>query len=97
MTSKLLLAVLTTFFPMTINAALGFRSLDRGRHRMARAFTGSDWISFGRPNGLPYIFGGRKILITLAVIGVVVSEFVASQEGVGYLISWPAIYSIRRS
>ena len=27
-----------------------------------------------------------KILITIAVIGVVVSEFVASHEGIGYLI-----------
>src|SRR5262249_30908585 len=35
---------------------------------------------------LPYIFGGMKISITLAIIGVIVSEFVASQEGIGYLI-----------
>jgi hypothetical protein len=27
-----------------------------------------------------------KISITLAIIGVIVSEFVASQEGIGYLI-----------
>jgi NitT/TauT family transport system permease protein len=38
------------------------------------------------PNALPYIFGGMKISITLAIIGVIVSEFVASQEGIGYLI-----------
>jgi NitT/TauT family transport system permease protein len=35
---------------------------------------------------LPYIFGGMKISVTLAIIGVIVSEFVASQEGIGYLI-----------
>ena len=38
------------------------------------------------PNALPYIFSGMKISITLAIIGVIVSEFVASQEGIGYLI-----------
>ena len=38
------------------------------------------------PNALPYIFAGMKISITLAIIGVIVSEFVASQEGIGYLI-----------
>lgn len=48
MTSKLLLAVLIIFFPIAINAALGFRSLDEDTHRTARAFTGSDRISFGR-------------------------------------------------
>jgi NitT/TauT family transport system permease protein len=89
MTSSLLLAVLITFFPMTINAALGFQSIDEDTHRMARAFMGSDWDIFWKirmPSGLPYIFSGMKISITLAFIGVVVSEFVASQEGIGYLI-----------
>jgi NitT/TauT family transport system permease protein len=49
----------------------------------------SRWQIFWKirmPNALPYIFGGMKISITLAIIGVIVSEFVASQEGVGYLI-----------
>jgi NitT/TauT family transport system permease protein len=89
MTSSLVLAVLITFFPMTINSALGFQSVDEDTHRMARACMGSDWDIFWKirmPNGLPYIFSGMKISITLAVIGVVVSEFVASQEGIGYLI-----------
>jgi NitT/TauT family transport system permease protein len=89
LTSSLLLAVLITFFPMTINAALGFQSIDEDMHRMARALQGSDWQIFWKirmPNALPYIFSGMKISITLAVIGVIVSEFVASQEGIGYLI-----------
>jgi NitT/TauT family transport system permease protein len=87
--SGLLLSVLITFFPMTINSALGFQSIDEDIHRMARAFMGSDWQIFWKirmPNALPYIFSGMKISITLAIIGVIVSEFVASQEGIGYLI-----------
>jgi NitT/TauT family transport system permease protein len=87
--SSLLLAVLITFFPMTINSAQGLQSIDEDIHRMARAFMGSKWQIFWKirmPNALPYIFSGMKISITLAVIGVIVSEFVASQEGIGYLI-----------
>ena len=38
------------------------------------------------PHALPLIFGGMKISITLAVIGIVVAEFVAAQRGIGYLI-----------
>ena len=56
---------------------------------MARTFMGTRWQIFWKirmPNALPYIFGGMKISITLAIIGVIVSEFVASQEGIGYLI-----------
>jgi NitT/TauT family transport system permease protein len=87
--SSLLLAFLVAFFPMTINSALGFQSIDEDIHRMARAFMGSPWQIFWKirmPNALPYIFSGMKISITLAIIGVIVSEFVASQEGIGYLI-----------
>ena len=87
--SSLLLAFLIAFFPMTINSALGFRSIDEDIHLMARSFMGSQWQIFWKirmPNAVPYIFGGMKISITLAIIGVIVSEFVASQEGIGYLI-----------
>jgi NitT/TauT family transport system permease protein len=87
--SSLLLAVLIAFFPMTINATMGFQSIDDDIHRMARVFMASRWQVFWKirmPNALPYIFGGMKISITLAIIGVIVSEFVASQEGIGYLI-----------
>lgn len=87
--SSLLLAFLITFFPMTINSALGFQSIDEDIHRMARTFMGSQWQIFWKirmPHALPYIFSGMKISITLAIIGVIVSEFVASQEGIGYLI-----------
>jgi NitT/TauT family transport system permease protein len=87
--SCLLLAFLIAFFPMTINAAMGFQSVDEDIDKMARTFMGSRWQIFWKirlPNALPYIFGGMKISITLAIIGVIVSEFVASQQGIGYLI-----------
>lgn len=89
--SSLLLAFLIAFFPMTINSALGFQSIDEDIHLMARTFMGTRWQIFWKirmPNALPYIFSGMKISITLAIIGVIVSEFVASQEGIGYLIKF---------
>ncbi len=87
--SSLLLAFLVAFFPMTINSAMGFQSVDEDIHRMARAYMASPWQVFWKvqiPHALPFIFSGMKISITLAIIGVIVSEFVASQEGIGYLI-----------
>ena len=85
----LLLGFLIAFFPMTINSVLGFQSVDEESYRMARAFMGSKWQIFWKvqfPNALPYMFSGMKISLTLVIIGDVVSEFVASQEGIGYLI-----------
>jgi NitT/TauT family transport system permease protein len=87
--SRLLLAFLVAFFPMVINAAHGFHSVDDEILRMARAYMGSRWQIFLKirlPHAMPHIFSGMKISITLAVIGVIVAEFVASQQGIGYLI-----------
>lgn len=87
--SRLLLAFLVAFFPMVINAAHGFQSVDEDILRMARAYMGRRRQIFFKirlPHALPHIFAGMKISITLAVIGVIVAEFVASQEGIGYLI-----------
>src|SRR5262249_10341183 len=44
--SSLLLAFLVAFFPMTINATMGFESIDEDIHRMARTFMGSRWQIF---------------------------------------------------
>src|SRR2546430_10312170 len=68
---------------------MGLESIDYDIHRMARTFMVFRWQIFWKirmHNGLHYMFVVMKISITLAIIGVIVSEFVASQEGIGYLI-----------
>jgi NitT/TauT family transport system permease protein len=87
--SRLLLAFLIAFFPMVINTATGLTGVDDDLVRLARAYMGGRWQIFAKirlPHALPLVFGGMKISITLAVIGVVVAEFVAAQRGIGYLI-----------
>lgn len=87
--SRLLLALMIAFFPMVINTAAGLQSVDEDYLNMARAYMGKRWQIFAKirlPHAMPYIFSGMKISITLAVIGVIVAEFVASQRGIGYLI-----------
>ena len=38
------------------------------------------------PNSLPYMFAGIKVAIVLSVTGAIVAEFVAANEGLGYLV-----------
>jgi NitT/TauT family transport system permease protein len=38
------------------------------------------------PYSLPFLFNGMKISMTLAIIGVIVGEFITSQRGLGYII-----------
>jgi NitT/TauT family transport system permease protein len=90
-TSRLILAFLVAFFPMVINAVVGFTSVDPDTLNLARSYMGSRanvFIKIRLPHALPNLFAGMKVSITLAVIGVIVAEFVASQQGIGYLIIW---------
>jgi NitT/TauT family transport system permease protein len=57
--------------------------------RLCRSLRMSTWQVLVRvrfPSSPPFIFSGMKVAVTLAIIGVVVGEFIASQQGLGYLI-----------
>jgi NitT/TauT family transport system permease protein len=87
--SRLMFAVFLSFFPITLSAATGFRSVDAGALRMCRALTATTWQSFisvRLPYAVPHIFAGLKVGVTVAMIGVIVGEFVTAQEGLGYII-----------
>jgi NitT/TauT family transport system permease protein len=87
--SRLTFALFITFFPMLVATATGLENVDRDMVRLCRSLGASPWQvmwSVRIPSSLPFIFSGMKISITLAIIGVVVGEFITSQRGLGYLI-----------
>jgi ABC-type nitrate/sulfonate/bicarbonate transport system permease component len=85
---KLLIVALVCFFPITVNALDGLRSVDPDAIKLMRTLDGSRWQTFQRieaPTALPYVFSGAKIAIAIAVIGAVFAEWAASNVGVGGL------------
>jgi NitT/TauT family transport system permease protein len=87
--SRILIAFLIAFFPIVINTVSGLSSVDQNVVLLGRAFARSRWKFFLKiqfPHAVPYLFDGMKVSITLAIIGVIVAEFVSSQRGLGYLI-----------
>ena len=38
------------------------------------------------PYAMPFVFGGMKVGVTMAMIGVIVGEFITAQAGLGYII-----------
>jgi len=86
--SRLTIAAFIGFFPIFIAMMAGLESTDRSLVRLCRGLTASPWRTFWLvrlPASMPYLFAGLKIAITLAVIGVIVAEFISS-EGLGFLI-----------
>lgn len=86
---KILVAILIVFFPVLVNVLTGVRSVDPDLVNLARTFNASRWQIFRMielPSALPPLFSGLRIAATLAVIGVVVGEFVGGNLGLGYLL-----------
>ena len=84
-----LTAFMVSFFPVTVNVATGLATLEPELEDVLRALGASRrdiLVKVGIPRSLPYLFASLKVAITLAFIGSVISETVASNEGIGYLI-----------
>ena len=88
--SKLLISALIVFFPVLVNTVVGLRSVPVDLRHLMRSLRATRWQTFIKlevPAAMPVLFGGLKIGATLSVIGAVVGEFVAADEGLGYLIN----------
>jgi putative hydroxymethylpyrimidine transport system permease protein len=86
---KLAIIALICFFPITVNALDGLRSVDPEARKMMRSLDASRLATFSRleaPTALPYAFSGAKIAVAVAVIGAVFGEWSGSSEGLGYLM-----------
>ena len=87
--SRLTIATFIAFFPIFIAMMAGLEATDRSLVRLCRGLTTTHWRTFWLvrlPASMPYLFAGLKIAITLAVIGVIVAEFISASEGLGFLI-----------
>ncbi len=86
---NVLIAFLISFFPIVINTIAGLNAVEEDLLDLVRYLHASKWQVFVKirlPNSLPYIFSGFKISATLCVVGVIVGEFIASTQGLGFLL-----------
>ncbi|GAC1462372.1 MAG: ABC transporter permease [Chloroflexota bacterium] len=100
---KLIVVSLICFFPITVNAVDGLKSVDRDLLDMMRTFGATPWQRFREvelPSALPHVFSGARVAITFSVVAALYGEWVGSSEGLGYLIiqkqgqfDTPAIFS----
>ncbi len=81
--SKIAMAVVMSFFPMFLNTLTGLSSVEPNAVKLMRSLTASRWQTFRYlllPNALPTMMAGVKLCWTLAVLGVVVGEFVGARR-----------------
>ena len=83
---KVLLVVLTTFFPVTVALASGFRSVDPDQVDLLRTMNATEWQIFRYaklPAAMEQFFSGLRISATYAIVGAVISEWLGGFTGLG--------------
>jgi NitT/TauT family transport system permease protein len=86
---KITVSFLIAFFPIVISTVAGLKSVEPEYDDLVRSMGASSFQRFVKiriPYSLPYFFSGTKVAVAFAVIGAVVGEFIAAEEGLGYLI-----------
>ena len=82
-------AFLISFFPILVNVATGIATVEPELKDVLRALGASKRdiiVKVGIPRSLPYFFASLKIAITVAFVGSIIAETVASNKGIGHLM-----------
>jgi NitT/TauT family transport system permease protein len=86
---KVFIAALIVFFPIMVNALVGFRSVNPNALALLESLAASRSEVFLRlrlPSSLPYLFAAFRVSIPLSVIGAVVAEWFSGDRGLGRII-----------
>ncbi len=86
MTPKVILVVITTFFPITVGLLNGFRSVDLDAVNLLRSMGASRFQIFFYlkfPGSLGHFFSSLRISASYAVVGAVISEWLGGFRGLG--------------
>lgn len=86
MAPKVILVVITTFFPIAVGLLEGFQAVDQDSVHLLRAMGAGRWQIFCYlkfPGALPQFFSGLRISASYAVVGAVISEWLGGFGGLG--------------
>lgn len=84
-----LILILVAFFAIYENAKKGLEGVSREFRELSTLYHASYWFNFRKvqmPSILPHLMAGLKVSVMQALIGVIVAEFVAPRQGLGYLL-----------
>lgn len=83
---KVVLVVISTFFPITVSLVSGFQSVDPDMIDLMRTMRASRWQVFWQvkmPAAADQFFSGLRISATYAIVGAVIAEWLGGFSGLG--------------
>ncbi|OLP59319.1 nitrate ABC transporter permease [Xaviernesmea oryzae] len=91
----IIVAAISAFLPMLINALTGLRATDRDAEDVFRSLAASRIETLWHlrlPSSLPHLFAGARLAIAAAMVGSIVSEFMGTSKGIGATIIMATTY-----
>ncbi|MBM1143876.1 ABC transporter permease [Alcanivorax sp. ZXX171] len=88
---RVAITFLITFFPIVVSTVTGLLATPPAMLELSRSLGASrlrEVKNIQLPFAVPYIFSALRISVTLAIIGAVVAEFVAAEDGLGFFIAF---------
>ena len=90
-TSKVVLVVIIVFLLVFYNTYQGVLNVPANLIRLVRVLGASErqvWTKVILPSASPWIITGLRISVPQALVGAVVGEFIAANQGLGYVIQF---------
>ena len=87
---KAIIVFFLAVFPFVFNACAGVRAVDHRLIDVVRSLGGRErdiYIKVLLPGVLPFIVAGARIAVGRAMIAILIGEFFAASEGIGFAIS----------
>jgi NitT/TauT family transport system permease protein len=88
--ARIIVVIMSAFFPVFLNTLAAMIDADLEGEKLLTSLGASRWQQMRMhklPAGLPSIFAGLKVSLTVAFIAGVLSELLIRREGLGYLIT----------
>ncbi|MDK9580544.1 ABC transporter permease [Sneathia sanguinegens] len=86
MKPKIVLVVISTFFPITISLLNGYKAVDKDNIQLLKAM-GANTFQMYRylkiPSAMSYFFSGLKVSMSYSLISAVISEWLGGYYGLG--------------
>ena len=86
---KAALVFLLSVFPFVFNVFAGVKSTDALLINVIRSFGGTEkdlYFKVILPSTMPYLIAGARLAIGRGLVGIIVGEFYAASEGIGFAI-----------
>ena len=80
--------------PIAVSVITGVRTVDQRHLDTARSFRAGRWLTFRSvilPSTVPHMLSGLRLGASYALRGVIIGEFIAANEGIGFYVTQSAM------